>query len=105
MTLRFSPFVFLLIYCLVYSLALVYDEPLFRYYPLHNLVTWGPGSVAGHGPAMAWYGILANALLVSAVAAFLLPDRWADRVFRNFAWTFPVAAVGISVMAMWKFFV
>jgi hypothetical protein len=105
MTLRFSPLIFMVMYCLIYSVSLVYDAPVFLYYPLHDLVTWGPVPVPGHGPAMAWYGILANSLLISAVASFVLPDRWVTGMFRNFAWAFPVAAMVLSVIWMWKFFV
>ncbi len=105
MTVRFSPITFLATYCLGYSLELIYDAPLFRYYPLHNLLTWGPDHVSGHGPAIVWYGILANALFVSTLTAFVLSDRWLDRVFRNFVLVFPILAMGLSIGLMWKFFV
>ena len=48
--------------CAAYALLLFTDHPLFRYYPLtgrFSRTTLG----AGDGPQMAWYGLLAGAVL------------------------------------------
>ena len=102
---RFSPLVFMAVYCIVYGLALFYDAPLFRYYPLHQLPIWGYGSVTGHGPAMAWYGLMAEAILVSLVCSFVIPNGIVDRIFRNFNWIFPVGLMALCVFLMRIFFV
>ena len=104
MTLRFSPLAFMAAYCLAYAAALFFDAPLFRYYPLHNLLNWGAGTVKGHGPAMAWYGLMADAALAALAAAFIVPNRWIDRALRNLFAIFPVAAMAVCVVLMWKFF-
>jgi hypothetical protein len=104
MKLRFSPIVFMLAYCLVYTAALLWDLPAFLYYPLGGHFSWGPTVVEGLGPAMAWYGILAEAALIAAILAVIVPDRWfADRM-QNVLWTVPVAAMLICTYLMRIFF-
>ena len=71
MRLRFSPITFMLAYCLVYIAALLWDLPAFRYYPLHGQLSWGPTVVKGLGPAMAWYGIMAEAALIARDAVII----------------------------------
>lgn len=104
MSLRFAPAVFMLVYCAVYVAAVATDLPAFRYYPLEGRLNWGPGKVTGIGPAMAWYGIMAEAAIVGAVAAVIVPDGWLRRALRNFLWLIPLAALGACVFLMRIFF-
>lgn len=93
MRLRFSPAVFMLAYCIVYVGAVATDLPAFRYYPLNGHLNWGPGKVTGIGPAMAWYGIMAEAGLVGALAALAVPDGLVRRALPRMLWLVPVAAM------------
>jgi hypothetical protein len=102
--LRFSPTVFMLAYCAVYMAALATDLPAFRYYPLEGHLNWGPGVVEDMGPAMAWYGIMANAVVAGALCAVILPDRWFATPLRRFLWLAPLVAVLACVYLMRRFF-
>jgi hypothetical protein len=95
---------FLVAYCCAYIVLLANDWPMFRYYPLHGDFSWGTGMLKGIGPAMAWYGLMANAAVVALVFGLLVPQSVADRVFRNAQWLFPVAALLGCVFLMRRFF-
>jgi hypothetical protein len=100
---RFAPGSFVVAYCCVYVFCFANDWPMFRYYPLHGDFTWGKQVLKGVGPAMAWYGLMANAAVAAIVVAVLLPQRAVDRLFRNFLWLFPVAAMLVSVFLLRRF--
>jgi hypothetical protein len=104
MRLRFSPTVFMLVYCAVYIACLAADFPAFRYYPLEGHINWGPGKVADMGPAMAWYGVMVNAFVAGGVLALIIPDRWLSTPLRRMLWIVPVAAMLACVYLMRKFF-
>lgn len=104
MRLKFSPTVFMIVYCVVYIAALKTDLPAFRYYPLDGHFNWGPGKVEGMGPAMAWYGVLLESAVVGGVLAFILPGDWLTRRLRNFLWVAPLAAMLTCVFLMKAFF-
>ena len=104
MRLRFSPAVFMLAYCIVYVAVLATDFPAFRYYPLDGTFSWGAGKATGHGPAMAWYGLMAWAGLAGLVAAVAIPGGWLERRLRNLLWIFPAATLLASLYLMRIFF-
>ena len=104
MRLRFSPITFMLAYCLVYIAALLWDLPAFLYYPLLGQLSWGPEVVKGLGPAMAWYGIMAEAALIAAILAVIVPDRWFANRMQNVLWAVPVTAMIICTFLMRTFF-
>jgi hypothetical protein len=104
MRLRFSPITFMLAYCLVYIAALLWDLPAFRYYPLNGQLSWGPAVVKGLGPAMAWYGIMAEAALIAAILAVIVPDHWFAKPLQNFLWSIPVATMVVCAFLMRSFF-
>lgn len=105
MRVKFSPTVFMLAYCAIYIACLATDFPAFRYYPLEGVINWGPGKVKDIGPAMAWYGIMANAFIGGGVLAFIVPDRWFATPLRRGLWIAPTAAMLACVYLMKKFFV
>ncbi len=104
MNVRFSASVFLIVFCCAYLLAFALDYPLFRYYPMHGNLSWGKPPLADAGPAMAWYGLLANAAIASTVLAICVPDKIIDKLFRNYLWLFPCVAMLGSVFLLRKFF-
>ena len=100
---RFAPGSFMVAYCCAYVFFFSQDWPMFRYYPLHGDFTWGRQVLKGVGPAMAWYGLVANAAAVALVVAVLLPQRATGRWFANLSWIFPVAAMLMSVFLLRRF--
>jgi hypothetical protein len=102
--LRLAPGPFLVAYCCAYVVVLANDWPLFRYYPLHGDLFWGTQVLKGVGPAMAWYGLMANAAIVALLVAILVPQRVADRTLRNSQWLFPIAAMLACGFLMRRFF-
>jgi hypothetical protein len=103
MTVRFAPGPFMVAYCCAYAFCFATDTPMFRFYPLHGDLSWGWAVVRGIGPAMAWYGLLANALLAGLLAALVVPQAALDRVLRNSAWAAPAAALLLSVYLLRRF--
>jgi hypothetical protein len=105
MRLRFSPTVFAVAFSLVYAVVFAFDRPLFRYYPLHGDFNWGNAVIKDAGPAMSWYGFMADSAIVALIAAVLIPDALADRVLRNKVWLIPGAAMLLVVYLLRQFFV
>jgi hypothetical protein len=81
------------------------DWPLFRYYPLHGDISWGRQALQGIGPAMAWYGLMANAGIVATLLAICIPDRAVDKLLRNYLWLFPVGAMLACIFLLRRFFI
>lgn len=104
MSLRFSPTAFMLAYCAVYIACLATDLPAFRYYPLEGHINWGPGKVSDMGPAMAWYGVMANAFVAGGVLGLIVPERWLSTPLRRLLWIAPTVAMLACVYLMKKFF-
>jgi hypothetical protein len=100
----FSPAAFLIAFCGLYVLVFALNFPLFSYYPLHGNFNWGPAALKGVGPAMAWYGLMANAGIGASVIAVLVPDRAVQAVFRNYLWLFLVAGMLSCVFLLRHFF-
>jgi hypothetical protein len=103
--LRLAPTTFMIAYCCVYIFVLAMNLPLFMYYPLHGDFAWGWQGLKGAGPAMAWYGLMANAAIVAVVVAVCVPNRLPDRALRNCLWLVPVAAIVACTFLMRGFFV
>lgn len=105
MRLRFSPAVFTVAFCCTYIGAFAFDWPLFRYYPMHGDISWGRQLVKGIGPAMTWYGLMANAGIVASLLSVGVPNRPIDALLRNYLWLFPCAAMLACVFLLRQFFV
>ena len=82
--------IFSLIAVPVYILGYYLDRPLFFYYPKAGHISLIASPDAG--PAIMWFGWLASALLVGAVFAFLVPERWSRKVPFDLAWMMFIAA-------------
>jgi hypothetical protein len=90
-TRRFSARVFTLVFGIGYALAVQFDHPLFRYYPLANV--WSLHDLPGQslGPAMSWYGWIAIAAIPAGLLAVLVPTRVGDRLPAAVYWFVPLA--------------
>ena len=104
MRLRFSPVAFSMVFCCIYVAAFTLNLPLFLYYPLHDNLAWGLHPLSGAGPAMAWYGLMADAGAVGSLAAIAISDRALVAALRNRLWLIPCAAMLICVFLLRHFF-
>jgi len=104
MTSRFAPAVFTTTFCCAYLGAFAANKPLFLYYPLHGDLTWGSHAAAGIGPAMAWYGIMADAFIVAVLLAICLRDRYVAGALRGYLWVCPCVVMVSCVFLLRKFF-
>jgi hypothetical protein len=102
---RFSPAAFLIGFCCTYALVFAENWPLFLYYPLHANFNWGPQVQKGIGPAMAWYGLMANAGIVGCLAAVAVPSRVLDTLFRGYLWLFPAGTMLLTIFLLRHFFI
>ncbi len=100
---RFSPAAFAIGFCATYALVFGMNWPLFLYYPLHGNFIWGPHFTRGLGPAMAWYGIMADSGIVALLAGLLVPPRALERL-NGYLWLFPCAAMLTCVFLLRHFF-
>jgi hypothetical protein len=94
---RFPRFaiVFAVVYALIYVLAVWKNYALFTYHPALNEFGFGVQKPKD-GPAMYWYGWMANAGIAGALAGFvacLLPDAAARRLWPGLAWLVPLCAM------------
>ena len=91
-------------FAVLYVVALKLDLALFTVYPSLGVVLLGTHhsrdvtapSMAFLAPAMYWYGWTATAALgalVFGIVAALLPERWTQRVWPDWQWVVPVAAM------------
>ena len=101
---RFSPPAFSVAFCCVYAVAFLMNRPLFLYYPLHRDFAWGWHAMTGAGPAMVWYGLMADAIIVALPAGFVVPRRATDGRLRNYLWLFPCGAILTCVYLVRTFF-
>jgi hypothetical protein len=94
---RLAPSVFMVAYCATYAFVFFMDWPLFRYYPLNGNFNWGPQIQKGFGPAIAWYGLVADALITAILVSIVFRDRAVTGLVKSYVWIFPVAAMLVSV--------
>jgi hypothetical protein len=104
MKLQFGPLVFAAAFSLTYAVVFFFDLPLFQYFPQEGLFSWGPAIIPNVGPGMAWYGLMTDAALVALPLSFLIPDRFLDKIFRNYYWVFPCAAMLVCLYLLRNLF-
>jgi hypothetical protein len=97
-----APFaiVFAVVYAIAYLVAVENNYALFTYHPAIGEFAVGVQK-AKDGPAMYWYGWLASAGIVAAIAggiALLLPAALARRMWPAFTWS---VALAVMVMFCW----
>jgi hypothetical protein len=105
MNIRPSPVAFSILYCVAYVAAYVGGRPLFLFYPLRRQWVWGSApDPTQPGPVIVWYGLVASAVLVAGVGAFLVRDRWLIAAMRQWLWIWPYAAIGVCLYMLRPFF-
>ncbi len=91
----------------IYVMCEMQNWPLFTYQPATNRVDWFfVPAVRDQGPAMYWYGWIANAAIASgvlSVLAMMLPERVVNRIPMSLVWIVPLAALPVLVYAL-RFF-
>jgi hypothetical protein len=103
--LRVSPAAFLAVFCCIYVFVFIENWPLFLYYPLHGDFYWGHQIRRGIGPAMAWYGLMADAGIAALVVSICLPERLSVSLFRNYLVIFPIAAMAAMAFLLRRMFI
>ena len=91
----------------IYVICEMQNWPLFTYHPAANQIDWlyAP-PVRNQGPAMHWYGWIANAAIgagVLGVLATMLPERIARRIPLSLVWIVPLGAIPVLIYAL-RFF-
>ena len=99
--------VFAIANTVIYVICEMQNWPLFTYQPATNQFDWlyAP-PVRDQGPAMHWYGWIANAMIASGflgVMATLLPERISKKIPLSLVWIVPLAAVPTLIYAL-RFF-
>jgi hypothetical protein len=82
------------LYAVFYVIAMYFNIAMFAYYPQTG--TWSWHDVPGaRGPAMYWYGWIANAAIGAAIVAVLIAVLPASlrRVIAAASWAVPLAAM------------
>ena len=91
----FSLRIFSLMFGGVYTLAVIYNLPLFYYFPAVKHFSLHDLPLETFGPGMSWFGWIATAALGATFAAVLfprfLPKRWIDQVPPGVFWLVPLA--------------
>jgi len=87
--------VFAVVYAVTYAVAVWKNYALFTYHPALNEFGLGVQK-AKEGPAMYWYGWMATSAIVgggAGLAACLLPEQIARRLWPGLAWLVPLCAM------------
>ncbi len=96
--------VFSALYGIVYTYSFYTTWALFRFYPAYSQFSFAPlGPEAG--PAILWYGWLANAFIVSGVVALLTPKSIATHVKPTAVCGVAVAVLAVIVFALREWFI
>lgn len=102
--LNFSPGAFLLVFCVAYCVVFFMHWPLFLYYPMEKEFVWMGSSRVPKGPAMAWYGLMANAGWGALLAAVFTPRGKVETWFGNRLWWAPCVTMLFCVWLLRTFF-
>jgi hypothetical membrane protein len=91
----------------IYVICEMQNWPLFTYQPAANRFDWFyVPPVRDLGPAMYWYGWIANAAIASGVLgvlATMLPERIVNKIPLSLVWIVPLAAIPVLIYAL-RFF-
>jgi hypothetical protein len=90
--------VFSILFGIVYIICFYYNWALIRYYPIPAQWFRQSQLPAQAGPAILWYAWMAQAFVISAAVALLVPRKLAERISANVVWAVPsLVILGIIV--------
>ena len=92
----FSARAFTLVFGFSYAVAIYGNYPLFRYYPLVQRFSLHDLADLSLGPAMSWYGWIATAAILAALATAVIPKRVANRIPAAVFWILPVTMLAAA---------
>jgi hypothetical protein len=94
MNTRSSSFkIFSILFPVLYTLAFYFNWQVFRYYPQLGEFHLGLLPPKTSGPPINWYSWIATAAVASALIAFLVPRKVAERLPSRVCWIVPLAVV------------
>ena len=99
-----SPIAFTVAFSCTYAFTFAKNWPLFLYYPLHHDFSWGYQVTKGMGPAMAWYGLMADAGFVALMVSIRITPRLACTWSRNYLSIFPIGAMLVAAFLLRRLF-
>jgi hypothetical protein len=85
--------IFSTLFSVLYTLAFYFNWQMFRYYPQLGEFHLDLLPPKTSGPPINWYGWIATAAAASALAAFLVPRKAAERLPSSVCWIVPFAVV------------
>jgi len=98
--------VFAVVYAVAYSVSVWKNYALFTYHPALNEFGMGVQK-AKEGPAMYWYGWMATSAIVAGLAglaACLVPEQAARRLWPGLAWLVPLCAMFFFAWLLREYF-
>ena len=98
--------VFTVVFAVAYMIAVWKNYALFTYHPVSGTVVWGVEKPRD-GPAMYWYGWLATAgiaALGACLIAWLVPERFARRVWSGWSWAAPIGVLAFFAWLLRGYF-
>jgi hypothetical protein len=98
--------VFTVVFAAAYLVAVWKNYALFTYHPATGRLGAGVQR-PGEGPAMYWYGWIATASLaglVSGLAACLVPERLARKLWTGWSWLVPLCVVLVFCYLLRNYF-
>jgi len=94
--------IFSLVGVIAYSVAYYINLPLFRYYPLSGEFSFAPRTNAGF--AIFWYGWIAFAIAIGAIAMFILPRRLLNYVPVDLSWIGLIFSIFVALIYEQRWF-
>lgn len=91
--------VFSLVFAIVYTIDVVGNYAMFRYYPAVGRFSMVDLADKSLGPAMSWFGWMAWAFIFAIVAAAVVPRKLADRLPGALYW---VAALAMFAAGFYR---
>ena len=83
--------VFSLVFGIGYTITVLGNFPLFRYYPAVGRFSWVDLADKTLGPAMSWFGWMAYAAIPAVILAAIVPRKIADKIPAVVFWLIPLA--------------
>jgi hypothetical protein len=94
---------FTVVFCVAYVPILVFDWPIFVYYPQGMHIHLRERATEA-GPAMHWYGLVASAAIAGGITSLLCRLSWLPKRVVPWLWVAPVATMLAIVIYLRQYF-